>query len=228
MTRALILAAGRGERMRPLTDTVPKPLLAVGGKPLVVWQVERLVDGGITEIVVNHSHLGEQVEAVLGDGSRFGAAIRHSREQTALETAGGIARALPLLGDRPFVVVSGDIWTEFPYRTLHGRADAIESGYPSHAAHLVLVDNPPYHPDGDMALAGGRICREGAMLTYGNIAVFHPRSFAALDPDTRLALFPWTYRMVEDGQVSGEHYRGRWANLGTPRDLDQLDRELSR
>jgi MurNAc alpha-1-phosphate uridylyltransferase len=228
MTRALILAAGRGERMRPLSDTVPKPLLAVGGKPLIAWQVERLVAGGITAIVVNHSHLGTQFEAALGDGSRFGASIRHSREETALETAGGIARALPLLGEEPFVVVSGDIWTEFPYRSLHARAAEIASGYPSEAAHMVLVDNPAYHPDGDMALAGGRIARRGRLLTYGNIGVFHPRSFAALDRDRPLALFPWAYAMVEAGQVSGEHYRGRWANLGTPHDLERLDRELSR
>jgi N-acetyl-alpha-D-muramate 1-phosphate uridylyltransferase len=228
MTHALILAAGRGERMRPLSDTVPKPLLAVGGKALIAWQVERLVAGGITEIVVNHSHLGAQLEAALGDGARFGASIRHSREETALETAGGIARALPMLGGGPFVVVSGDIWTEYPYRVLHDRAAEIAAGYPSHAAHLVLVDNPAYHLQGDMALHGGRVAREGRMLTYGNIGVFDPRSFASLDPDHRLALFPWAYAMVEAGQVSGEHYRGRWANLGTPQDLEELDRELPR
>lgn len=228
MTRALILAAGRGERMRPLSDTVPKPLLEVGGKPLVIWQVERLVAAGIAEIVVNHSHLGAQIEAALGDGARFGAAIRHSHEETALETAGGIARALPLLGDRPFVVVSGDIWTEFPYRSLLARAAGIEAGYPSQAAHFVLVDNPSFHPGGDMALAGGRVARDGTKLTYGNIGVFHPQSFAALEPRRQLALFPWAHAMVENGQVSGEHFRGKWANLGTPDDLQQLDRELSR
>jgi MurNAc alpha-1-phosphate uridylyltransferase len=228
MTHALILAAGRGERMRPLTDTVPKPLLAVGGKPLIAWQVERLVAGGITGIVVNHSHLGGQIEAALGDGSRFGAAIRYSPEATALETAGGIVRALPMLGEDPFVVVSGDIWTDFPYRSLRARAVEIASGYPSQAAHLVLVDNPAYHPEGDMALAGGRVRRKGQLLTYGNIGVFDPRSFAALDRDRPLALFPWAYALVEAGQASGEHYRGRWANLGTPQDLEQLERELSR
>jgi MurNAc alpha-1-phosphate uridylyltransferase len=227
MTRALILAAGRGERMRPLSDAVPKPLLAVGGKPLLVWQVERLVAGGITAIVVNHSHLGAQIEAALGDGSRFGAAIRHSREEEALETAGGVAHALHLLGDRPFVVVSGDIWTEFPYRSLLARAAEIESGFPAHCAHFVLVDNPPFHPGGDMALLEGRIAREGARLTYANIGVFHPKCFAGLDPGRRLALFPWSYAMVEAGRVSGEHFRGRWANLGTPQDLEQLDKELS-
>jgi MurNAc alpha-1-phosphate uridylyltransferase len=228
MTRALILAAGRGERMRPLSDAVPKPLLAAGGKPLIVRQIEGLVAGGITEIVVNHSHLGAQFEAALGDGLRFGATIRHSREEAALETAGGIAHALHLLGGRPFVVVSGDIWTDFPYRSLLARAAAIEADFPAHSAHLVLVDNPPFHPGGDMALAGDRISREGAKLTYANIGVFHPALFAALDPNGRLALFPWTYAMVEAGQVSGEHYRGRWANVGTPDDLAQLDRELSR
>ena len=214
--------------MRPLSDTVPKPLLAAGGKPLIAWQVERLVAGGFTDIVVNHSHLGAQFESALGDGSRFGARIRHSHEQSALETAGGIARALPLLGDRPFAVVSGDIWTEFPYRTLLARAAEIESGHPAHSAHFVLVDNPDFHPGGDMALADGRVAREGAMLTYSNIGVFHPRCFAALDPDRRLALFPWAYAMVEAGRVSGEHYHGRWANIGTPEDLARLDKELSR
>jgi MurNAc alpha-1-phosphate uridylyltransferase len=228
MTHALILAAGRGERMRPLSDAVPKPLLAAGGKALIAWQIERLAAGGIDAIVVNHSHLGEQFEAALGDGTRFGVAIRHSHEAAALETAGGIAHALPLLGDRPFVVVSGDIWTDFPYHSLFARAAEIEAGFPAHAAHFVLVDNPPFHPGGDMALGGGRIARDGAKLTYANIGVFHPRCFASLDPEARLALFPWAYAMVDAGKVSGEHYRGRWANVGTPADLDQLDREISR
>jgi MurNAc alpha-1-phosphate uridylyltransferase len=153
--------------------------------------------------------------------------IRHSHEETALETAGGIAHALHLLGDRPFVIVSGDIWTDFPYRSLLGRAEEIEAGFPAHAAHFVLVDNPAFHPGGDMALRHGRVAREVAKLTYANIGVFHPRCFASLDPGARLALFPWAYAMVDAGTVSGEHYRGGWANVGTPDDLAQLDRELS-
>jgi MurNAc alpha-1-phosphate uridylyltransferase len=228
MRRALILAAGRGERLRPLTDTLPKPLLAAGGRPLVQWQVERLVDAGFADLVVNHAHLGALIEAALGDGRRFGARIRYSPESPALETAGGIVKALPMLGDEPFVVVSGDIHTDFDYATLETRMASIERDPASHIAHLVLVDNPPWHPGGDMGLAEGRITRGGPRLTYGNIAVFHPLMFRDLAPGTSLKLFPWTYRFVDEGRVSGEHYRGPWDNVGTAAQLAALDRRLSR
>jgi MurNAc alpha-1-phosphate uridylyltransferase len=227
MPRALILAAGRGERMRPFTDTVPKPLLTAGGRALIEWQVERLVAGGFEELVVNHSHLGAMIEAALGDGRRFGAAIRYSHEPRALETAGGIVQALPLLGAEPFAVVSADIHTAFDYASLHPRIDAISRDPGRHAAHFVLVDNPDFHPGGDMALREGRVAREGERLTYGNIAVFHPDPFRGLEPGTALKLFPWAYRLVEEGRVTGERYAGPWDNIGTPDQLAALDRRLS-
>ena len=228
MARALILAAGRGERMRPLTDTTPKPLLAAGGKALIDWQVERLVQGGFRELVINHSHLGAQIEAAIGDGGRFGARIRYSHEPVALETAGGVAHALHLLGDAPFVVVSGDIHTDFDYGSLQARAADIASGTEGLVAHFVMVDNPSWHVRGDdMGLREGRVVRGAERLTYGNIGVFHPRIFASLDPGAPLKMFPWAYDFVDRGQVSGEHFRGAWDNIGTPEQLAALDRRLS-
>jgi MurNAc alpha-1-phosphate uridylyltransferase len=224
----MILAAGRGERMRPLTDATPKPLLAVGGKPLIAWQLERLAAAGIGRVVVNHAHLGEQLEAAVGDGSRWGVRVEWSREGTALETAGGIVKALGLLGPRPFVVVSGDIYAEFDFSRLAGVAEAIARAPGRHAAHFVLVDNPPYHPAGDMGLAEGRVRREGPLLTYANIAVFHPSLFEGIAPGTHLKLFPWAYRFVDEGRVTGERFAGAWENLGTPAQLAELDRRLSR
>jgi MurNAc alpha-1-phosphate uridylyltransferase len=228
MRRALILAAGRGERLRPLTDALPKPLLEVGGRPLIEWQVERLARGGFTELVVNHAHLGALIERSLGDGARFGARIRYSPESPALETAGGIAQALPLLGGEPFVVVSSDIHTEFDYASLAGPLQAIARDPLSRAAHFVLVDNPPWHALGDMGLAEGRITRGGPCLTYGNIGVFHPALFRDIAPGTPLKLFPWAYRFVDERRVTGEHYAGGWDNVGTPEQLAALDRRLAR
>jgi MurNAc alpha-1-phosphate uridylyltransferase len=228
MHGALILAAGRGERMRPLTDAVPKPLLRVGGRPLVDWQIERLALAGFTNIVVNHSHLGEQIEQALGDGRRLGVHIRYSPEQKALETAGGVAQALPLLGPEPFVVVSGDIHTSFDYGSLIPRIEFILRYPERRAAHLVLVDNPPWHAEGDMGLVDGVVMRDGPKLTYGNIGVFHPLLFADIAPGTWLKLFPWAYRFVDAGRVGGEHFRGEWDNVGTPAQLAALDRRLTR
>ena len=226
MPSALILAAGRGERMRPLTDTVPKPLLKVGGRALIEWQVERLARAGFTDLVVNHAHLGGLIERSLGDGRRFGARIRYSHEAQALETAGGVAQALHLLPGEPLVVVSGDIHTAFDYASLAPRIEAITRHPERDCAHFVLVDNPPWHSGGDMGLAGGRITRAGPMLTYGNIAVFHPGLFREIAPGTSLRLFPWAYRFVDAGRVSGEHFRGAWDNVGTPDQLAALDRRL--
>ena len=228
MPRALILAAGRGERMRPLTDATPKPLLAVGGRPLIEWQVARLVAGGFGDIVVNHSHLGAMIEQALGEGERLGARIRYSHEPRALETAGGIAQALAMLGDEPFVVVSGDIHTAFDYASLVPRVRAIAADPARHVAHFVLVDNPPWHARGDMGLASGRVTRAGPLLTYGNIAVFHPQPFREVAPGAWLKLFPWAYRFVDEGRVSGERFAGAWDNVGTPEQLAALDRRLSR
>jgi len=229
MARAVILAAGRGERMRPLTDGTPKPLLPVGGKPIVAWQIERLAAGGFTDLVVNHSHLGEMIEQALGDGSRYGVRIRYSHEPKALETAGGIAQALHLLGGEPFAVVSGDIYTEFDYGSLAARIGAISAEPARTAAHFVLVDNPAFHAKGDdMGVVAGRVSRAAARLTYGNIAVFHPVLFADVAPGTWLKLFPWAYRYVDEGRVSGERFAGPWENIGTPQQLEDLDRRLSR
>jgi MurNAc alpha-1-phosphate uridylyltransferase len=229
MHSALILAAGRGERMRPLTDRVPKPLLRAGGRMLIEWQVERLAVAGFGQLVVNHAHLGAQIEEALGDGRRYGVKIRYSHEQQALETAGGVAQALPLLGAEPFVVVSGDIHTSYDYASLLPRIDFILRYPQRRAAHFVLVDNPPWHPEGDMGLASdGLIVREAPRLTYGNIAVFHPMLFADIAPGTWLKLFPWAYRFVDARRVGGEHFRGDWDNVGTPAQLAALDRRLTR
>ena len=227
--RALILAAGRGERMRPLTDSMPKPLLMVGGKRLIEWQIEALVRAGISDIVINTAHLAEQIEATLGDGMRQGARLSYSREGTraeeALETLGGIVRALPRLGST-FVVASGDIVTDYPYRQLLDRATALEQRAAD--AHLVLIDNPPFHSAGDMALTGGLIDPDGQpRLTYANIGLFTARLFAGLS-DARARLFPWLYDAARAGRVTGEHAQTRWFNVGTPAELRRVDAELSR
>jgi MurNAc alpha-1-phosphate uridylyltransferase len=226
MPSALILAAGRGERMRPLTDAAPKPLLAAGGRTLIDWQLSRLAAGGIRRVVINHAHLGEMLEAAVGDGSRWGLRVDWSREGKALETAGGIAKALALLGAEPFVVVSGDIHTDFDYSRLEAVARDIARDPSRRAAHFVLVDNPPYHPVGDMGLEGSLVRRGGPLLTYANIAVFHPALFAGIAPGTHLKLFPWAYRFVDEGRVTGERFAGAWENLGTPAQLADLDRRL--
>ena len=224
--KAMILAAGRGERMRPLSDHTPKPLLVVGGKPLVVWQIERLVRAGFDDIVINHAHLGSLMEAALGDGGQFASRIRYSPEPQALETMGGIAQALPLLGPEPFLAVSADIYTEFDYARLKPRLEEIALRPEQVVAHFVLTDNPDFHPDGDMGLNDGRVSLEGPKLNYGNIAVFHPQLFSDILPGTKCALFPFMYQQVRAGKVSGEHFRGCWFNIGTPQQLMALDRLL--
>lgn len=225
--RAILLAAGRGERLRPLTDATPKALLSAGGRALIEWQVERLVAAGIRDLVVNHSHLGEMIERALGDGRRFDARIRHSRESPALESAGGIAQALPLLGAEPFVVVSADIHTDFDYARLIPVAEDIARDPARRAAHFVLVDNPAWHPEGDMGLAGGRVTRGKPWMTYGNISVFHPQLFAGVVPGTVLRLFPWACAFVDQGRVTGETHRGAWDNVGNAGQLEALDRRLA-
>lgn len=228
--RAMILAAGRGERMRPLTDACPKPLLAVGGKPLIVWQIERLAAGGWRDIVINTGWLGAQIPAALGDGAAWGVRLRYSAEPAdAYETGGGIATALPLLGDAPFVVVSGDIYTHFDYASLQAAAEAIAADPQHTVAHLVLTPNPEHNPGGDMALdAQGRIRREGVRLNYGNIGVFHPSLFASQPRHTSWKLFPWLYAAVDAGRVSGALFSGAWHNVGTPQQLGALDVALRR
>jgi MurNAc alpha-1-phosphate uridylyltransferase len=225
---AFILAAGRGERMRPLTDATPKPLLVAGGRRLIDWQLGRLAAAGIRRVVINHAHLGEQLEAAVGDGAPWGLRVEWSREGTALETAGGIVQALALIGPDPFLVLSGDIYTGYDFAGLAGVARDIAADPARRAAHFVLVDNPPYHPAGDMALAGGIVRRDGPRLTYANIAVFHPALFAGIAPGTHLKLFPWAYRFVDEGRVTGERFAGVWENVGTPEQLADLDRRLKR
>jgi MurNAc alpha-1-phosphate uridylyltransferase len=214
--------------MRPLTDTVPKPLLRAGGRRLIEWQIDALVAAGIREIVINTAHLPEQFEAVLGTGDKYGADIAYSREgdraEDALETLGGIVRALPWLGPGPFVVVSGDIVTDFDYASLRLRAAALAAGVAD--AHLVLVDNPAFNARGDMGLVDGRIAPDAQpRLTYANIGVFAPGLFADLEP-VRARLFPWLYGAARAGRVTGERYGGRWANVGTPDELARLDAAL--
>jgi MurNAc alpha-1-phosphate uridylyltransferase len=226
--RALILAAGRGERMRPLTDTVPKPLLRAGGRRLIEWQIDGLARAGIREVVINTAHFPQQFEDALGDGSGLGVAIAWSREgesaADALETRGGIVHALPLLGPDPFLAVSADIVTDFDYSLLAQRASDIAAGAAD--AHVVLVGNPTFHPGGDMGLVQGRIAPEAEpRLTYANITVFAPRLFYGV-PAVRARLFPWLYAAARAGRVTGEHFRGRWHNVGTPDELAQLDAEL--
>jgi MurNAc alpha-1-phosphate uridylyltransferase len=219
----MILAAGRGVRMRPLTDTSPKALLAVGGKPLIAWQLERLARAGFTEAVINHAHLGHMLEAALGDGSRFGISIRYSPEHEALETAGGIARALPILGEMPFLVVNADVYSEYDFATLAG------IDLHDRLAHLVLVDNPPQHARGDFALDSDGVRASGArLLTFSGIGVYAPRLFAGIAPNAKVALAPLLRQAIAAARVSGEHYRGRWHDIGTAARLHALDAELRR
>ncbi len=227
MATAMILAAGRGERLRPLTDTTPKPLLAVGGKPLIVWQVEALARAGYRHLVINAAWLGDALVAALGDGSAWGVRIAWSRESEPLETAGGIATALPLLPDGPVPIVSGDVWTGFDYATLRARADLMAMDGAAPRVHLVMVPNPPYHPAGDFALEGTRIHRDGpTRLTYGNIGLFDTALFRELPRHAKLKLLPYLAEWIHRGLVSGERYDGPWANVGTPADLASLDATL--
>ena len=223
--KAMILAAGRGERMRPLTDTCPKPLLAVGGKPLIVWHIERLARAGITDIVINHAHLGAQIEAVLGNGSQWGLSIRYSPEPPgALETAGGIATALPLLGDAPFLVVNGDVYCDVDFGRFFELT--VEGWKP--AAHLVMVENPAHHAGGDFSLDGERViyARGEQTLTYAGIGVFSPSFFADVQPGTIMKLRPLLDAAIAAGTLTGERFAGRWVDVGTPQRLAELDAEL--
>ena len=217
--KAMILAAGRGERMRPLSDRRPKPLLEVRGRPLIEHCIARLVDAGVREMVVNHAWLGDRIVEALGDGSRFGATIRYSAEpEGALDVGGAIVEALPLLGTDPFIVVSADVWSTYPF----GRLLSAPRGL----AHLVLVDNPAHHPEGDFRLKEGWIeGGDGSRLTYSGIATCRAELFAGRAPG-RQALRPILEAAIERGEVSGEHFRGRWFNVGTPAELTALESAL--
>jgi N-acetyl-alpha-D-muramate 1-phosphate uridylyltransferase len=218
--KAMLLAAGRGERMRPLTDTCPKPLLEVAGKPLIAWHLERLARSGIHEVVINLSWLGEMIATTLGDGSRYGVAIQYSREPwPALETGGGLFQALPLLGDGPFLLVNGDVFTDIDFAALRIAPDDL--------AQLVLVPNPPQHLNGDFWLGGaGRIQSEGGeRLTYSGVALLRPELFADATPG-RFPLLPWLVRARDAGRLGGQRHDGQWMDIGTPERLAQLDARL--
>ena len=231
----MILAAGRGERMRPLTDHTPKPLLEVGGKPLIVWHLERLAKAGFRDVVINHAHLGDQIEAALGDGSQYRLQIAYSPEPPgALETAGGIAQALLLLGSEPFLVINGDIFSDWDVAQAPGIANTLNNDL----AHLVLVTNPEHHPRGDFALKDGRCYSSpltphsppstphSSLLTFSGTGVYQPALFASIKPGTRAKLAPLLIDAMSQDCVSGSEHQGRWVDVGTPKRLALLDAEL--
>lgn len=250
--RAMILAAGRGERMRPLTDHTPKPLLPVGGKPLIVWHIERLAQAGFKQLVINHAHLGQQIEDALGDGAHWGVNIQYSPEKTALETAGGIANAMHLLTDNgkstePFLVVNGDVFTDIDFahlsslvvRQTHHEREQFELGKNSTVlpelvegqkqilAHLVLIDNPPQHPKGDFCLQDGLLQAEGeAKLTFSGIGIYAPSLFKDVQVGQPAKLAPLLKQAMAQGLISGEYYQGVWHDIGTPERLMELDAVL--
>ena len=222
--KAMILAAGLGNRMRPLTLHTPKPLLEVGEKPLIVWHIEKLQKIGVTEIVINTAWLGEKLANALGDGSQFGVKILWSHEGEGLETAGGIINALPLLGDEPFILVNGDVWTTMDFASL------LDVQLGEQQAHLVLVENPPQHLKGDFILSNGLAYtfeqeQSGEALTYSGIAVLHPRMFAGLENGKR-PLAPLLKQAMQQQQVSAEKLQGIWVDVGTPERLEQLDQQI--
>ena len=217
--KAMILAAGKGERMRPLTDHTPKPLLQVGGKPLIVWHLERLAAAGFKDVVINHAHLGEQIEVALGDGSQWGVHIQYSPEKVALETAGGIANAMPLLGNAPFLVVNGDVFTDIDFGTLKLATPNL--------AHLVMVNNPPQHIAGDFTLCNGKLSVDGAdKLTFSGVGIYQPSLFAEVKRGEPAKLAPLLKAAMTQGLVSGSHHEGAWHDIGTPERLQALDSQL--
>lgn len=217
--RAMILAAGRGERLRPLTDSCPKPLIEVRGKPLIEYHLEALARAGFREIVINQGHLGHLLPATTGDGGRWNIHVHWSDEQNddlsgALETGGGIFKALPLLGDAPFLVVNGDVWTDYPFERLR----AVKCDW----AHLVLVPNPAHNPEGDFALQGARVREQGSgMQTFSGIAVYHPRLFADCSPG-RFSVVPLLRRAMRGRVVTGESHAGAWSDVGTLERLEAI------
>jgi MurNAc alpha-1-phosphate uridylyltransferase len=217
--KVMILAAGRGERMRPLTDHTPKPLLQVAGKSLLQHHLERLSAAGFTDVIINLGHLGQQIRTALGDGQNYGVQIRYSQEPPeALETGGGIFQALPLLKYEPFAVLNSDIWCDYPWQQLP---------QPLGLGHLILVDNPTQNEAGDFALQAGQVSNSGpTMLTFSGISILRPELFKACSPG-RFSLTPLLRQAAEQGQISGEHYRGRWRDIGTVSRLQKLEQELS-
>lgn len=229
--RAMILAAGRGERMRPLTDTIPKPLLIAGGKPLIVWHVERLVRAGITELIINHAWLGMQIERVLRDGRQYGAAIAYSAEPRALETAGGIAKALDFFNGQPFLVINSDIWCDWDPSDAKRLGQTLSSE--QRLAWLLLVDNPGHHPSGDFLLSSDGLVADrtssegGTPLTFAGIGIYQPALFQSLDKKQPAPLAPLLRRAMLNKCVIGAHHGGKWMDIGTPERLAALDQALS-
>ncbi len=219
--KAMLLAAGRGERMRPLTDTIPKPLLFVAGKSLIEHQLEKLVKAGFNDIIINHAYLGEQIVQKLGNGAAYGANIRYSAEAKILGTAGGIANALPLLGDQPFLVVNSDVWTDFPFQTLRKPLEKL--------AHLVLVPNPTHHPAGDFHLQQNLIHQDlEPKFTFSGIGVYHADLFNLPVDAPIFGLAPLLIKAMEMQQVTGELFTGTWVDVGTPERLAALNLSLQK
>ena len=218
--KAMILAAGKGTRLQPLTDTTPKPMLPLGDKPLIQWQIEALARAGVSEIVINLHHLGDQIEHHLGDGSAFGVKVQYSREQQLLETGGGILRALPMLGDQPFLLLNGDIWTDFDFATLPPEPT------PPDLAHIVLTPTPASRNSGDFEFAGGRVTGRGAPYVYCCIAVLSPALFAGMD-EAHFSLRDLYFELVSAGRLSGQLHQGVWRDIGTVSEYRALCDEIS-
>lgn len=219
--RAMILAAGRGERMRPLTDNTPKPLLTVGGKPLIVWHIERLKHAGFTKLVVNHAYLGPQIEQALGNGEKWGVDIIYSPEKKALETAGGIAKALPYLSpdkQMPFLVVNGDVYTDIDFASISlANHDLM---------HLVMVPNPPQHPKGDFAMSEGRLVEGGNKFTFSGVGVYHPELFESVQAEQPFPLAPLLRSAIAKGRAAATLHEGQWHDIGTPERLSDINERL--
>ena len=233
--KAMILAAGRGERMRPLTDALPKPLLRAGSRSLIEYHLEKLARAGFAEVVINHAHLGHMIEAALGNGQRYDIAIRYSPEPAALETAGGIAQALRLLKDgipddgkgQPFLTVNADIYCELDFSALLPVLSRMQANPTGDLAHLVLVDNPSHHSGGDFVLDAGRVAPSGhERLTFSGIGIYQPEFFREVVPGSVAKLAPLLQKGIAAGRISGEHYRGIWVDVGIPERLRLLDLQL--
>ncbi|MBC8008385.1 MAG: nucleotidyltransferase family protein [Prolixibacteraceae bacterium] len=221
----MILAAGRGERMRPLTDHTPKSLLQVGGKPLLFWHLEKLASAGFGSVVINHAHLGEQIESAVGNGGRWNLTIQFSPEAQALETAGGIRNALPLLPEPVFAVVNADVYSDYDYVLL---VEAVRKMQAATLAHLVLVDNPPHHPQGDFSLEGHLVRANGqGLFTFSGIGAYRATLFEPVMHGSKHALAPLLRAEMALGRVTGEHHRGQWDDVGTPQRLADLEVRLS-
>jgi len=234
--KAMIFAAGRGERMRPLTDTTPKPLLKIHGRPLIVWHIVNLVRAGITDIVINHAHLGQMIEDALGDGSKFGATISYSPETVALETAGGVANARHLLGEEPFVAIAGDVYCpHFDFEQVKNTLEDKDIWGQPYAldqrdnAWLYLVKNPAHHPQGDFGLHSFSVSNDGEpghTYTFSGIGVYRPSMFDAVSPGQSEKLVTLLREYAARGQIGGEVYRGEWTDVGTIERLNQLNAPL--